>query len=246
MYYHLYLYNEMTEAIPVKLMLIINAVNKDNVETHRLLGTLYNEFKDGNLKQYCESEQLIQAISNNANDIATAVKTGIKEMDLQKAEKGKLNTNAFKCKNRISHLRNNTLYSRQQTFLPILSIKQILEVYEKLLESTPDVKEVPPTDNGKSNKRRNKNPKTIIVEKFKLEISLQDLLSEKPETRLNNVDANMIKHFLVNYESNICETSKINRINRETINTIIVALAVEVTTNITHMNPQQTKMTKKE
>ena len=123
MYYHLYLYNEMTEAIPVKLMLIINAVNKDNVETHRLLGTLCNEFKDGNLKQYCEFEQLIQAIANNANDIATAVKTGIKKMDLQKAEKGKLNTNAFKCKKRISHLWNNTLYFRRQTFLPILSIK---------------------------------------------------------------------------------------------------------------------------
>ena len=113
----------MTEAIPVKLMLIINAVNKDNVETHRLLGTLYNEFKDGNLKQHCEFEQLIQAIANNANDIATAVKTGIKEIDLQKAEKGKLSTNAFKCKKRISHLWNNTLYSRRQTFLPILSIK---------------------------------------------------------------------------------------------------------------------------
>ena len=35
MYYHLYLYNEMTEAIPVKLMLIINAVNKDNAATYR-------------------------------------------------------------------------------------------------------------------------------------------------------------------------------------------------------------------
>ena len=42
------------------------------------------------------------------------------------------------------------------------------------------------------------------------------------------------------------ETSKINRINRERKNTIIFALAVEVTTNITHINPQQTKMTKKE
>ena len=42
------------------------------------------------------------------------------------------------------------------------------------------------------------------------------------------------------------ETSKINRINRERKNTIIFALAVEVTANITHINPQQTKMTKKE
>ena len=42
------------------------------------------------------------------------------------------------------------------------------------------------------------------------------------------------------------ETSKINRINRERKNTIIFALAVEVTTDITHINHQQTKMTKKE
>ena len=57
-------------------------------------------------------------------------------------------------------------------------------------------------DNWKSNKRRNKNPKTIIVEKFKLEISLQDLLSEKSEIRLSNVAGNIIKPFSVNYESN--------------------------------------------
>ena len=58
-------------------------------------------------------------------------------------------------------------------------------------------------DNWKSNKRRNKNPKTIIVEKLKLEISLQDLLSEKSEIPLSNVDANIIKPFSVHYESNI-------------------------------------------
>ena len=58
-------------------------------------------------------------------------------------------------------------------------------------------------DNWKWNKRRNKNPKTIIVEKLKLEISLQDLLSEKSEIPLSNVDANIIKPFSVNYESNI-------------------------------------------
>ena len=95
MYYHLYLYNEMTEAIPVKLMLIINAVNKDNVETHRLLGTLCNDFKDGNLKQYCEFEQLIQAIANNANDIATAVKTGIKKNGSSKSRERKTQYERF-------------------------------------------------------------------------------------------------------------------------------------------------------
>ena len=74
--------NETMEEIPAKLMLIINAIDKDNAETHGLLRTLINEIKDGNLKQHRLSEQLIETISNNANDVATAVKTRIKEVDL--------------------------------------------------------------------------------------------------------------------------------------------------------------------
>ena len=42
------------------------------------------------------------------------------------------------------------------------------------------------------------------VEKFKSEIHLQDLHSEKFEKRLNNVDANMITCFTANYENDIC------------------------------------------
>ena len=74
--------NEIMEEIPAKLMLIINAIDKANAETHGLLRTLINEIKDGNLKQNRLSEQLIETISNNANDVATAVKTRIKEIDL--------------------------------------------------------------------------------------------------------------------------------------------------------------------
>ena len=95
--------NETMEEIPAKLMLIINAIDKGNAETHGLLRTLINEIKDSNSKQYRLSEQLIETISNNANDVATAVKTGIKEIDLQQAEKRKLKTSAFKCKERISY-----------------------------------------------------------------------------------------------------------------------------------------------
>ena len=96
-----------------------------------------NEIKDSNSKQYRLSEQLIETISNNANDVATAVKTGIKEIDLQQAEKGKLKTSAFKCKERISHLWNNTLNSRRQAFWQYYRSKQISEVYKKLLEKNP-------------------------------------------------------------------------------------------------------------
>ena len=84
------------EEIQAKLMLIINAIDKGNAETHGLLRTLINEIKDGSSKQCHLSEQLIETIPNNANDVATAVKTGIKEIYLQQSEKGKLKTNAFK------------------------------------------------------------------------------------------------------------------------------------------------------
>ena len=79
--------NETMEEIPAKLMLIINAIDKGVPETHELLRTRINEIKYGNSKQHRLSEQLIETISNNANDIATVVKTGIKEIDPQQAEK---------------------------------------------------------------------------------------------------------------------------------------------------------------
>ena len=48
--------NETMEEIPAKLMLIINAIDKGNAETHGLLRTLINEFKDDNSKQHRLSE----------------------------------------------------------------------------------------------------------------------------------------------------------------------------------------------
>ena len=129
--------NEKMEEIPAKLMLILKAIDKGNAETHGLLRTLINEIKDGNSKQCHLSEQLIETISNNENDVATAVKIGIKEIDLQQAEKEKLKTNAFKCKEQISHLWNNMLNSRCQVFWQYYRSKQISDVYKKLLEKNP-------------------------------------------------------------------------------------------------------------
>ena len=45
------------EEIPAELILIFNAIDKSNAETHGLLGTLINEIKDGNLKQHRLSQQ---------------------------------------------------------------------------------------------------------------------------------------------------------------------------------------------
>ena len=60
---------------------------------------LYNSTFSSNSKKFKTislSEQLIETVSNNANDVATTVKNGIKKIDLQQAEKGKLKTSAFK------------------------------------------------------------------------------------------------------------------------------------------------------
>ena len=85
------------EEILAKLVPITNALNKENPESYGLLRTLINEIEGGNSKQYRLSEQSIQTIPNNANDIATARKTGIKQIDIQQAEKGKLKRNTFRC-----------------------------------------------------------------------------------------------------------------------------------------------------
>ena len=199
--------NETMEEIPAKLMLIINAIDKGNAETHGLLRTLINEIKDGNSKQNRFSEQLVETISNNANDVATAVKTGIKEIDLQQAEKGKLKTNAFKCKERISHLWNNMLNSRRQAFWQYYRSKQISDVYKKLLEKNPPQmpRKFLPRMIENETKEETEIRTLLSVEKFKSEIHLQDLRSEKYEVRLNNVDANMITYFTANYENDICD-----------------------------------------
>ena len=52
-------------------------------------------------------------------------------------------------------------------------------------------------------KEKTKIRALLSVEKFKSEIHLQDLRSEKYELRLNDVDANMITYFTANYENNI-------------------------------------------
>ena len=149
-----------------------------------------------NSKQYRLSEQLIETKSNNANDVATAVK--IFKVDLQQAEKAKLKTSAFKCKEQISHLWNNALNSRRQAFWQYYRSKQISEVYKKLLEKNPPQmprKSLPRIIENKS-KEETKiyYGKLLSVEKFKSEIHLQDLHSEKYEIRLNNVDVNMMTY----------------------------------------------------
>ena len=83
------------EEIPAKLILIFNAIDKSNAETHGLLRTLINEIIDGNSKQHRLSQQLIETISNNENDVATVVKTGIKEIRSSTNRQGKTQNKRF-------------------------------------------------------------------------------------------------------------------------------------------------------
>ena len=199
---------------------------------------------------------------------------------------------------RISQFWKNTLNSRCQVFRKYYRSKQISDVYKKLLEKNPPQmpRTFPPTMIENETKEEMEMRTLLSVEKFKSEIHLQDLHSEKYEIRLNNVDANMITCITANYENDICDNlielwdrdckkeeeksikifhgreewylnntspgfrnaaqslrqeksqySK-NSIHRERRKTMIAVSEVEVTTNITHINPQQTnslKMIKK-
>ena len=66
---------------------------------------------------------------------------------------------------------------------------------------------------GKRNKKKNETKEETeirtlpSVEKFKSEIHLQDLCSEKYEIWLNNLDPNMITYFKESYESDIYDNS---------------------------------------
>ena len=60
------------------------------------------------------------------------------------------------------------------------------------------------TKEGKNETKEETEIRTLLsVEKFKSEIHLQDLCSEKYEITLNNLDPNMITYFTENYESDI-------------------------------------------
>ena len=63
----------------------------------------------------------------------------------------------------------------------------------------------PPTMIENETKEEMEMRTLLSVEKFKSEIHLQDLHSEKYEILLNNVDANMITCITTNYENDICD-----------------------------------------
>ena len=122
--------NDTMEEIPSKLLLVINAIDKGNAETHQLLRTLIEEVQTKNRKQNNLVEQVLQTISNNSVGISTATQKGFQGVENRNAEKGKIDTNANKIKQHISTLWKNTLNSRKQAFFNVTKLK-ILQRYSQ-------------------------------------------------------------------------------------------------------------------
>ena len=102
---------------------------------------------------------------------------------------------------------NNPLNSRHQGFSQYYRSKQTLDVYKELLEKNPSqmLRKFLPRITENNTKEETGIRTLLSVEKFKSEIYLQDLRSEKYEIRLNNIDANMTTYFTASYENGICE-----------------------------------------
>ena len=81
------------EEIPSKILLVINAIDKGNAETHQLLQTLIKEVQTSNRKLNNMVEQVLQTISNKSAGISTAIKEGFQGIENRNVEKGKIDTN---------------------------------------------------------------------------------------------------------------------------------------------------------
>ena len=100
---------ETLEEIPAKLVLVANAINKGNTETHELLRTLIKEVREGNKKINDSSESIIEVLSQNTTNIGAAIKEGFHELEHLNAAKEKTETDAGKKKQSIMRLWNNTM-----------------------------------------------------------------------------------------------------------------------------------------
>ena len=82
--------------LPLKLLLVINAIDKGNAETNQLLRTLIEEVQISNRNQNNVVEQVLQTISNNSAGISTAIQEGFQGVENRNIEKDKIDTNANK------------------------------------------------------------------------------------------------------------------------------------------------------
>ena len=78
------------EEIPSKLLLVINAIDKGNAETHKLLQTLIEEVQtSNNIQNNVVVKEVLQTISNNSTGISTAIQEGFQGVENRNIKKRK-------------------------------------------------------------------------------------------------------------------------------------------------------------
>ena len=197
---------ETLEEIPAKLVLVANAIDKGNTETHELLKTLIKEVREGNKKTNDASESIVEVLSENTAKIGAAIKEGFHVLEHLNAAKEKTENNAAKKKQSIMRLWNNTMNSRKQAFFQHLKAKKVAEIFSKLLMQNPP--KMPRKFLPKRIKNEAKEETAIrqqlSIEKFKAEINLQQLRSEKYQVRYERLDSEMLTYLTYNFEEDIC------------------------------------------
>ena len=130
--------NDTMEEIPSKLLLVINAIDKGNAETHQLLRKLIEGVQTSNRNQNHVVEQVLQNISNNSAGISTVIQEGFQGVENHNIKKGKIDTNTNKIKQHVSTLWKITLHSRKQAFFNITKLK-VLQRYSQNWNKTLDI-----------------------------------------------------------------------------------------------------------
>ena len=200
--------NDTMEEIPSKLLLVINVIDKGNAETHQLLRTLIEEVQKSNRNQNSVVEQVLKTIPNNSAGISTAIQEGFQGVENCNIQKDKIDTNANKIKQHISTLWKNTLNSRKQGFFQYYKAKIIAKIFTDLLkENSPKMpRKFLPKVIPNENKEETAIRQQLSLEKFKAEINLQKIRSQKYLERFQTLDAHMIAHFAMNYDNDICNS----------------------------------------
>ena len=102
----------------------------------------------------------------------------------------------------------NTLNSRKQAFFQYYKAKNIAEIFTELLKENPSkmprkfLLKVIPNENKEETAIRQQ----LSLEKFKAENNLQKFRCQKHLERFQTLDAHMIAHLTMNYDSDICNS----------------------------------------
>ena len=97
------------------------------------------------------------------------------------------------------------IYFKEASLFSILQSKNIAEIFTELLKENPPKmsRKFLPKIIPNKNKEETAIRQQLSLEKFKAEISLQKIRSQKYLERFQNLDAHLIAHFTMNYNNDI-------------------------------------------